>query len=197
MKGQWPPRNFYALFSSVSLPWEVLPTVPTTVIVPIFSPVVQIESADSVVMSVRAITNVDRTSSAVKANVQVVLLLVPVRTTPNVDRARNAVMENASVVCLLVPVRTTTNVTVASNAVIANASVVGPLVPVRTTTNVTVASSAVKVNALVNRLLVTVRPTTSVTLERIVVEEFVPHTVVGVVELFQGLLSARLFSLPS
>ena len=113
------------------------------------------------------------------------------------DRARNAVMANALVVFLLVPVRTTTNVTVASNAVMANASVVGPLVPVRTTTNVTVASSAVKANALVNRPLATVRPTTSATLERIVVEEFVPHTVVGVVELLQGLLSARLFSLPS
>ena len=113
------------------------------------------------------------------------------------DRARNAVMANALVVFLLVPVRTTTNVTVASNAVMANASVVGPLVPVRTTTNVTVASSAVKANALVNRPLATVRPTTSATLERIVVEEFVPHTVVGVVELLQGLLSAQLFSLPS
>ena len=85
MKGQWPPRNFYALFSSVSLPWEVLPTVPTTVIVPIFSPVVQIKSADSVVLSVRTTTNVDRTSSAVNANVSDVFLLVPVRTTPNVD----------------------------------------------------------------------------------------------------------------
>ena len=79
----------------------------------------------------------------------------------------------------------------------ANASVVRHLVPVRTTTNVTMASNAVIANALVNRLLVTVRPTTSVTLERIVVEEYVPHTVVGVVELLQGLLSARLFSLPS
>ena len=171
MKGQWPPRNFYALFSSVSLPWEVLPTVTTTVIVPTISPVVQIKSADNVVLAVRMATTVDRTSSAVKANVSVVFLLVPVRTTSNVDRGRNAVKANASVVLLLVPVRTTTNVTVASNAV--------------------------KANALVNRLLVTVRPTTRVPLERIVVEEFVPHTVVGVVELLQGLLSARLFSLPS
>ena len=85
MKGQWPLGSFYAFFSSVSLPWEVLPTVPTTVIVPIFSPVVQIKSADSVVLSVRTTTNVDRTSSAVNANVSDVFLLVPVRTTPNVD----------------------------------------------------------------------------------------------------------------
>ena len=40
VKGQWPQRNFNAFFSSVSLPWEVLPTVPTTVIVPTVSPVV-------------------------------------------------------------------------------------------------------------------------------------------------------------
>ena len=63
----------------------MLPTVPTTVIVPTFSPVVQIKSADSVVLSVRTTTNVDRTSSAVNANVSDVFLLVPVRTTPNVD----------------------------------------------------------------------------------------------------------------
>ena len=123
VKGQWPLGSFYAFFSSVSLLWEVLPTATTTVIVPTFSPVVQIKSADSNVLSVRTTTNVDPTS--------------------------NAVMANASVVGPLVPVRTTTNATVASNAVMANASVVGPLVPVRTTSNVTVASSAVKANALV------------------------------------------------
>ena len=85
MKGQWPLGSFYAFFSSVSLLWEVLPTATTTVIVPTFSPVVQIKSADSVVMTVRTTTNVDRTSSAVNANVSDVFLLVPVRTTPNVD----------------------------------------------------------------------------------------------------------------
>ena len=92
----------------------MLPTVPPAVIVPTFSPVVQIKSADSVVMFVRSTTNVDRTSSAVQANASVVRLLVqvPVRTTTNVHRARNAVKANASVVRLFVqaPVRTTTNV---------------------------------------------------------------------------------------
>ena len=85
MKGQWPLGSFYAFFSSVSLLWEVLATATTTVIVPTFSPVVQIKSADSNVLSVRTTTNVDRTSSAVNANVSDVFLLVPVRTTPNVD----------------------------------------------------------------------------------------------------------------
>ena len=65
----------------------MLPTVPSAVIVPTLSPVVQIKSADSVVMFVRTTTIVDRTSSAVKANASVVRLLVqvPVRTTTNVD----------------------------------------------------------------------------------------------------------------
>ena len=65
----------------------MLPTVPSAVIVPTLSPVVQIKSADSVVMFVRTTTIVDRTSSAVQANASVVRLLVqvPVRTTTNVD----------------------------------------------------------------------------------------------------------------
>ena len=100
----------------------MLPTVPTTVIVPTFSPVVQMESADSFVLSVRTTTNVDRTSSAVKANVKVVLLLVPVRTTTNVDRVRNAVKANASEVRPLVIVRPTTSL-------ILEGSVVGEFVP--------------------------------------------------------------------
>ena len=64
----------------------MLPTVPSAVIVPTLSPVVQIKSADSVVMFVRTTTIVDRTSSAVQANASVVRLLVqvPVRTTTNV-----------------------------------------------------------------------------------------------------------------
>ena len=115
VKGQWPQRNFNAFFSSVSLPWEVLPTVPTTVIVPIVSPVV-IMSAETVV-SVRTITNVDGARNAVIANAVVRLLAVPARTTTNVNRARNAVIANAVVVRLLVPVRPTTSVTVESIAV--------------------------------------------------------------------------------
>ena len=115
MKGQWPQRNFNAFFSSVSLPWEVLPTVPTTVIVPTVSPVV-IMSAETVV-SVRTTTNVDGARNAVIANAVVRLLAVPARTTTNVDRARNAVVANAVVVRLLVPVRPTTSVTVESIAV--------------------------------------------------------------------------------
>ena len=65
----------------------MLPTAPSAVIVPTLSPVVQIKSADSVVMFVRTTTIVDRTSSAVQANASVVRLLVqvPVRTTTNVD----------------------------------------------------------------------------------------------------------------
>ena len=60
------------------------------------------------------------------------------------------------------------------------------------------ARSAVIANSSVVRLLVTVRTTPIVTLERIVVGEFVRHhTVVGVAELLQALLSAQLYSSPS
>ena len=69
------------------------------------------------------------------------------------------------------------------NTIKANASVVGLLVPVRTTTNVDRARKAVIANATVVRPLVSVRPTTSVTSERIVVGEFVCHTVFGAAEL--------------
>ena len=105
VKGQWPQRNFNAFFSSVSLPWEVLPTVPTTVIVPTVSPVV-IMSAETVV-SVRSTANVDGARNTVITNAVVRLLAVPARTTTNVDRARNAV----------ILVRPTTSVTVESIAV--------------------------------------------------------------------------------
>ena len=75
----------------------------------------------------------------------------------NVDRTSNAVIGHLSGVSLLVPVRTTANVDRARKAVIANATVVRPLV--------------------------SVRPTTRVTSERIVVGEFVCHTVFGAAEL--------------
>ena len=172
MQGQWLQRNCYAFLLSISLPWEVLPTVTTTAIVTTVSPVVQIKSVDRNVTTVRTTTSVEQMSNAVITNVPVVRPLLPVLTTTSVKLASSAVIANASVVRLLVPVRTTTNVDRARSAVIANASVV--------------------------RLLVTVRTTPIVTLERIVVGEFVRHhTVVGVAELLQALLSAQLFSSPS
>ena len=84
VKGQWPLGSFYAFFSSASLPWEVLPTVLTTVIVPIVSPVVQIKSVERDVTSVCTNTSVERTSNAVMGNVSAVSLHVRVRTTTNV-----------------------------------------------------------------------------------------------------------------
>ena len=115
----------------------------------------------------------------------------------NVDRSCNAVIANASVVRLLaIPVRATTSVDGARNAVIANASVVRLLViPARATTNVDRARNAVIANASVVRLLaIPVRPTNSVIVERIVVGEFVPQTVVGAAGILQAQLSARLSS---
>ena len=120
----------------------MLPAVPGKAIVPLVSPVVQMESVERDVTTVRP--------------------------TASVGRTNNAVITNASVVCPLVPVRPPTIVALVSSAVVAHASVV--------------------------RLLVTVRTTPIVTLERIVVGEFVHHTVVGAVELLQALLSAQLFS---
>ena len=198
MQGQWLQRNSYAFLLSISLPWEVLPTVTTTAIVSTVSPVVQINSVDRNVTTVRTTTSVEQMNNAVITNVLVVRPLLPLLTTTSVKLASSAVIANASVVRLLVPVRTTTNVDRARNAVMANASVVRLLVPVRTTTNVDRARNAVIANASVNRLLVTVRTTPIVTLERIVVGEFVRHhTVVGVAELLQALLSAQLYSSPS
>ena len=121
-----------------------------------------------------------------------------VRTTASVGRTNNAVITNASAFSPLVPVRPPSIVALMSSAVVAHASVVRLLVPVPTTTNVDRARSAVIANASVVRLLVTVRTTPIVTLERIVVGEFVRHhTVVGAAELLQALLSAQLFSSPS
>ena len=198
MQGQWLQRNCYAFLLSISLPWEVLPTVTTTAIVTTVSPVVQIKSVDRNVTTVRTTTSVEQMSNAVITNVPVVRPLLPVLTTTSVKLASSAVIANASVVRLLVPVRTTTNVDRARNAVMANALVVCLLVPVPTTTNVDRARSAVIANASVVRLLVTVRTTPIVTLERIVVGEFVRHhTVVGVAELLQALLLAQLYSSPS
>ena len=94
-------------------------------------------------------------------------------------------------------VRTTASVGRTNNAVITNASAFSPLVPVRPPSIVALMSSAVVAHASVVRLLVPARTTPIVTLERIVVGEFVHHTVVGAVELLQALLSAQLFSLPS
>ena len=93
-------------------------------------------------------------------------------------------------------VRMTTSVGRKSNAVITNASVVSQFAPVPTTFNATLASNAVIANASVVRFLVPARMTTNVTLERIVVGEFVHHTVVGAEELLQA-PSAQLSSSPS
>ena len=95
VKGQWPLRSFYAFFSSASLPWEVLPTVLTTVIVPSVSPVVQIKSVERDVTTVRTTTNVGRTSNAVIGNVSAVSLHVRVRTTTSVALMRIVVGEFA------------------------------------------------------------------------------------------------------
>ncbi|PFX25382.1 hypothetical protein AWC38_SpisGene9991 [Stylophora pistillata] len=196
---------------------DVLPTVPTAAIVPSLSPVVQITFVDEDATAVCSTHIVERASSAVTANATVILLLVPVRPASTVALARSAVRANASVVCLLAAVRSTPNVTLSSSAVTARASVVSILVPVRSTPNVTVARSAVHIianasvvcllvpvrstpnvtavrsavhmiaNAPAVCFLVPVRPTTSVTVERIVVREYVRHTVDGAAELLQAL----------
>ena len=95
VKGQWLLRSFYAFFSSASLPWEVLPTVLTTVIVPSVSPVVQIKSVERDVTTVRTTTSVERTSNAVIGNVSAVSLHVRVRTTISVALMRIVVEEFA------------------------------------------------------------------------------------------------------
>ena len=95
VKGQWPLRSFYAFFSSASLPWEVLPTVLTTVIVPSVSPVVQIKSVERDVTTVRTTTSVGRTSNAVIGNVSAVSLHVRVSTTISVALMRIVVGEFA------------------------------------------------------------------------------------------------------
>ena len=89
----------------------MLPAVPGKAIVPLVSPVVQMESVE------RDVTTV--------------------RTTASVGRTNNAVITNASVVCPLVPVLPPTIVALVSSAVVAHASVVRLLVTVRTTPIVT------------------------------------------------------------
>ena len=89
----------------------MLPAVPGKAIVPLVSPVVQMESVE------RDVTTV--------------------RTTASVGRTNNAVITNASVVCPLVPVRPPSIVALVSSAVVAHASVVRLLVTVRTTPIVT------------------------------------------------------------
>ena len=84
MLGQWLQRNSYAFLSSISLSWEVLPTVTTTAIVSSVSPVVQIKSVDRDVTTVRTTTGVERMSNAVITNAPVVRPLVPVLTTTSV-----------------------------------------------------------------------------------------------------------------
>ena len=89
----------------------MLPTVPSKAIVPMVSPVVQMESVERNVPTVR--------------------------TTASVGRTNNAVITNASVVCPLDPVLPPTIVALVSSAVVAHASVVRLLVTVRTTPIVT------------------------------------------------------------
>ena len=108
---QWLLRNFYAFFSSVSLSWEVLPTVPWKAIVPLVSPVVQIESVERVVTTVRPTASVGRASNAVITNASAFTPLVPVRPPSVVTLVSSAVVAHASVVRLLVPARTTPIVT--------------------------------------------------------------------------------------
>ena len=84
---------------------------PTVVIVPSVSPVVQIKSVDRDVTIVRTTTSVGRKSNAVITNASVVSQFAPVPTTFNATLASNAVIANASVVRFLVPARMTTNVT--------------------------------------------------------------------------------------
>ena len=112
VKGQWLLRNCCAFFSSASLPWEVLPTVPVKVIAPVRTgTVVLIKYVDCVVMAVGATTIiVDRTRNAVVTRVLEVPIFVSVRMNPCVDGVRYAVSTNAPEVCRLVPARPKTNV---------------------------------------------------------------------------------------
>lgn len=71
----------------------MLTPVPTTAVVPTVSPVVQIKSAERDVTSVRMTPSAERASSAVTANVSVVILLVPVRPTTSVILERIVVGE--------------------------------------------------------------------------------------------------------
>ena len=89
----------------------MLPAVPGKAIVPIVSPVVQMESVERDVTTVRPTASVGRTNNAVITNASVVCPLVPVRPPTIVALVSSAVVAHASVVRLLVTVRTTPIVT--------------------------------------------------------------------------------------
>ena len=89
----------------------MLPTVPSKAIVPIVSPVVQMESVERNVPTVRTTASVGRTSNAVMTNASAFSPLVPVRPPSIVALMSSAVVAHASVVRLLVPARTTPIVT--------------------------------------------------------------------------------------
>ena len=89
----------------------MLPTVPSKAIVPIVSPVVQMESVERDVTTVRPTASVGRTNNAVITNASVVGPLVPVRPPSIVALVSSAVVAHALVVRLLVTVRTTPIVT--------------------------------------------------------------------------------------
>ena len=71
----------------------MLPAVPGKAIVPLVSPVVQMESVERDVTTVRTTASVGRTNNAVITNASVVRLLVTVRTTPIVTLERIVVGE--------------------------------------------------------------------------------------------------------
>ena len=89
----------------------MLPAVPGKAIVPLVSPVVQMESVERDVTTVRPTASVGRTNNAVITNASVVCPLVPVRPPSIVALVSSAVVAHASVVRLLVTVRTTPIVT--------------------------------------------------------------------------------------
>ena len=89
----------------------MLPTVPSKAIVPMVSPVVQMESVERNVPTVRTTASVGRTNNAVITNASAFSPLVPVRPPSIVALMSSAVVAHASVVRLLVPARTTPIVT--------------------------------------------------------------------------------------
>ena len=89
----------------------MLPTVPSKAIVPMVSPVVQMESVERNVPTVRTTASVGRTNNAVMTNASAFSPLVPVRPPSIVALMSSAVVAHASVVRLLVPARTTPIVT--------------------------------------------------------------------------------------
>ena len=89
----------------------MLPAVPGKAIVPLVSPVVQMESVERDVTTVRTTASVGRTNNAVITNASAFSPLVPVRPPSIVALVSSAVVAHASVVRLLVTVRTTPIVT--------------------------------------------------------------------------------------